>query len=92
MPTDTRGGSARNIMRSIAVDGQPLRVCVREANGAGRRGEGVPLLLVNGIGASLELLQPFVDKLSPSLEVIRFDVPGVVGSPASALPYRFTGL
>jgi len=93
MPTDTRGESARNIMRSIAVDGKPLRVCVREADGAGQPGgAGVPLLLVNGIGASLELLQPFVDKLSPSLEVIRFDVPGVGGSPSSALPYRFTGL
>ena len=93
MPTDTRGGSARNIMRSIAVSSQPLRVCVREADGAARPGgAGVPLLLVNGIGASLELLQPFVDKLSPSLEVIRFDVPGVGGSPSSALPYRFTGL
>jgi len=93
MPTDTRGESARNIMRSIAVDGQPLRVCVREADGAGQPGgAGVPLLLVNGIGASLELLQPFVDKLSPSLEVIRFDVPGVGGSPPPALPYRFTGL
>ena len=90
MPTDTRGESARNIMRSIAVSGQPLRVCVREADGAGRPGgAGVPLLLVNGIGASLELLQPFVDKLSPSLEVIRFDVPGVGGSPPPALPYRF---
>ena len=89
MPTDTRGGSARQTMRSIAVDGQQLRVCVRPADGAAG---GVPLLLVNGIGASLELLQPFVDKLSPSLEVIRFDVPGVGGSPPPALPYRFTGL
>jgi poly(3-hydroxyalkanoate) depolymerase len=93
MPTDTRGGSARNIMRNIAVDGQLLRVCVRDADGAGQPGgAGVPLLLVNGIGASLELLQPFVDKLSSSLEVIRFDVPGVGGSPPPALPYRFTGL
>ena len=93
MPTDTHGESARNIMRSIAVDGKPLRVCVREADGAGQPGgAGVPLLLVNGIGASLELLQPFVDKLSPSLEVIRFDVPGVGGSPPPALPYRFAGL
>ena len=52
----------------------------------------MPLLLVNGIGASLELLQPFVDKLSPSLEVIRFDVPGVGGSPLPSRPYRFAGL
>jgi poly(3-hydroxyalkanoate) depolymerase len=50
------------------------------------------LLLVNGVGASLELLQPFVDALDPALEVIRFDVPGVGGSPLPGLPYRFTGL
>jgi poly(3-hydroxyalkanoate) depolymerase len=51
-----------------------------------------PLLLLNGIGASLELLQPFVDEIDPAVEVIRFDVPGVGGSPLPALPYRFTGL
>src|ERR1700727_1269457 len=74
-------------MRSIVVDGQPLRVTVRPGTGG-----GVPLLLVNGIGASLELLQPFVDQLDPALGVIRFDVPGVGGSPLPARPYRFTGL
>jgi poly(3-hydroxyalkanoate) depolymerase len=74
-------------MRSIVIDGQPLRVTVRAGTGG-----GVPLLLVNGIGASLELLQPFVDELDPALDVIRFDVPGVGGSPLPARPYRFTGL
>ena len=73
--------------RGIVVDGQPLRVNVRAG-----RGSGVPLLLINGIGASLELLQPFVDELPASLEVIRFDPPGVGGSPVPALPYRFGGL
>jgi poly(3-hydroxyalkanoate) depolymerase len=53
---------------------------------------GVPLLLINGIGASLELLQPFVDELPPTTEVIRFDPPGVGGSPAPAMPYRIGGL
>jgi poly(3-hydroxyalkanoate) depolymerase len=73
--------------RSIVVDGQPLRVDVRTGSGS-----GVPLLLINGIGASLELLQPFVDELPASLEVIRFDPPGVGGSPVPAFPYRFGGL
>jgi poly(3-hydroxyalkanoate) depolymerase len=73
--------------RVIVVDGQPLRVDVRAG-----RGGGVPVLLINGIGASLELLQPFVDELPASLEVIRFDPPGVGGSPLPALPYRFGGL
>ena len=76
--------------RSVAVGGQILRVAVRAARPAGRR--PVPLLIINGIGASLDLLQPFVDQLAPCLEVIRFDVPGVGGSPLPARPYRFTGL
>ncbi len=74
-------------MRGISIDGQQLRVAVR--HGPGTR---VPLLMINGIGASLDLLQPFVDALDPSLGVIRFDVPGVGGSPLPAAPYRFTGL
>jgi poly(3-hydroxyalkanoate) depolymerase len=74
-------------VRSIVVAGRQLRVAVRHGDGT-----RVPLLLFNGIGASLDLLQPFVDALDPSLEVIRFDVPGVGGSPLPAVPYRFSGL
>ncbi len=50
------------------------------------------MLLINGIGASLELLTPFVDALDPRIEVVSFDVPGVGGSPMPGRPYRFTGL
>jgi poly(3-hydroxyalkanoate) depolymerase len=46
-------------------------------------------VLCNGIGASLDLLQPFVDRVDPRIGVIRFDVPGVGGSPAPKLPYNF---
>jgi poly(3-hydroxyalkanoate) depolymerase len=74
-------------LRSIVVAGRQLRVAVRHGDGT-----RVPLLLFNGIGASLDLLQPFVDALDPALEVIRFDVPGVGGSPLPPRPYRFTGL
>jgi poly(3-hydroxyalkanoate) depolymerase len=74
-------------VRSIVVAGRQLRVAVRRGDGT-----RVPLLLFNGIGASLDLLQPFVDALDPAVEVIRFDVPGVGGSPLPARPYRFTGL
>jgi poly(3-hydroxyalkanoate) depolymerase len=87
MPISFRRKPPPPTTRSIVVDGQPLRVDVRPAAG-GRP----PLLLINGIGASLELLQPFVDALDPGLEVIRFDAPGVGGSPLPRLPYRFTGL
>jgi len=74
-------------LRSIVVAGRQLRVAVRHGDGT-----RVPLLLFNGIGASLDLLEPFVDALDPALEVIRFDVPGVGGSPLPVRPYRFTGL
>jgi hypothetical protein len=43
-------------IQRIDVDGQQVFIAVR----AGDAG-GVPLLLINGIGASLEALQPFVD-------------------------------
>src|SRR6266566_5283057 len=87
MPISFRRTPAPPTTRSIVVDGRQLRIDVRP--GTGRT---PPLLLVNGVGASLELLQPFVDALDPSLEVIRFDVPGVGGSPLPAFPYRLSGL
>jgi poly(3-hydroxyalkanoate) depolymerase len=98
MPASSRlRGRAAPTTRGIVVNGQHLRVDVT-AGGRGRRPFGVPsakrvpLLLINGIGASLELLQPFVDELPASAEVIRFDPPGVGGSPAPAIPYRIGGL
>ena len=78
---------ARPGMRTVVVAGTPLRVAIRPGTGA-----GPPLLLASGIGASLEGFQPFVDALDPAIEVIRFDVPGVGGSPLPARPYRFTTL
>jgi poly(3-hydroxyalkanoate) depolymerase len=52
---------------------------------------GTPLLLCCGIGAGFEVLQPFVDALDPVIEVVRFDVPGVGGSPTAPYPYGFPG-
>jgi poly(3-hydroxyalkanoate) depolymerase len=84
-------------VRSVRVGGQLLRVAVRPALSRPRlvsriQPARVPLLLINGIGASLELLDPFVAELDPAIEVIRFDPPGVGGSASSPLPYRFSGL
>jgi poly(3-hydroxyalkanoate) depolymerase len=73
--------------RTVVVGGRPIRIAVRPGTGA-----GPPLLLANGIGASLETFDPFVEALDPAIEVIRFDVPGVGGSPLPARPYRFSGL
>lgn len=70
-------------MRTLTVRGRSLRVAVRA--GSPQRS---PLLLCNGIGASLELLQPFVDALDPRREVVRFDMPGVGGSAAPVVPYH----
>jgi poly(3-hydroxyalkanoate) depolymerase len=66
----------------VPVLGQQIRVNVR-------RGNGVPLVLCNGIGASLEVLDPLVAQLDPDTTVVRFDVPGTGGSPDSPLPYGF---
>jgi poly(3-hydroxyalkanoate) depolymerase len=74
-------------LRAVAVGGQRLRVAVRPGDGT-----RTPLVLANGIGASLELLQPFVDALDPAVEVVRFDVPGVGGSPLPRFPYRLPRL
>lgn len=64
------------------VEGQRLRVGVRRGDAARR-----PLLLFNGIGANIELVEPFFDALD-SQPAIVFDVPGVGGSPPPWLPYR----
>lgn len=57
-----------------------------------RAGVGVPVLLCNGIGANLELLDPVAEALAGSeargIPVIRFDVPGTGASPAVRRPYR----
>lgn len=91
MPSTTTSWPARAgaspDTRMVTVYGQRLKVAIRRGDGT-----RVPLLLMNGIGANLELLQPFVDQLDPQLEVIRFDVPGVGGSPTPLIPYRFPAL
>jgi poly(3-hydroxyalkanoate) depolymerase len=69
-------------VREVDIDGQRLRVGTHSVKDALAQ-----LLIFNGIGANLELVQPFVSLLR-RVEVVIFDVPGVGGSPAPALPYR----
>jgi poly(3-hydroxyalkanoate) depolymerase len=78
-----RRSRPRESVHLISAGGRSLRVSVREGSDPATP----PLLLLNGIGASLEVLQPFVDALHPRRTVIRFDVPGVGGSPRPVVPY-----
>ena len=89
-PERARGGARHLRLRQVTrflrvrVLGHDVRVAVRPGTAP-----GPPLVLCNGIGASLDLLQPFVDEVDPRIEVVRFDVPGVGGSPAPKVPYNF---
>lgn len=73
-------------IQTVDLDGQLLRVAVRQGSDA-----SPPLLIFNGIGANLELVEPFVEALE-DVSVVIFDVPGVGGSPAPLVPYRFSTL
>ncbi|MBC3190336.1 poly(3-hydroxyalkanoate) depolymerase [Pseudonocardia sp. C8] len=79
----TTGGTTR----IVEAGGRTLRVAVR----AGEP-DRTPLLLVNGIGSRLESFDPLLDRLDPARPVIRFDPPGIGGSPPAGRPYRLPGL
>ena len=72
--------------RDVELSGQRLRIAIK----AGPPGE-TPLLICNGIGASIEVIEPFIRALD-GVESIVFDAPGVGGSPAPMLPYRLWNL
>jgi poly(3-hydroxyalkanoate) depolymerase len=90
MTAESTSPPAQDDVFETVIRRRRLRVSVRRAVGAGPT--RTPLLLLNGIGASLELLQPLVDQLPPGVEVIRFDVPGIGGSPVPVVPYHMTTL
>jgi poly(3-hydroxyalkanoate) depolymerase len=71
------------MMETLDVGGVSLRVSVE--------GRGRPLLLINGIGASLELFAPLRQALGAT-QTIAVDMPGSGGSPATILPRSFRGL
>ena len=75
------------VIKTITLNGQTIKTAVRPG-----KPHLTPLLLCNGIGASIDLVVPFINSLDPDLEVIAFDVPGVGGSSTPWLPYRFEGL
>lgn len=88
----TRDQSDGDRVELVAVRNRTLRIAVRSGQAAPGSPARPPLLLCNGIGGSLELLQPFVDALGPDREVIRFDLPGIGGSPPPSAPYHLTTL
>jgi poly(3-hydroxyoctanoate) depolymerase len=57
-----------------------------------RVGRGSPLLLINGLGASLEMWQPLVEELAGEHEVIAFDLPGTGRSARPRWPVRMPQL
>ena len=79
--------------QQIKVGGLSLRVAISpgkagEAESSRRR---LPLLLINGLGASVELLAPFIEEMSER-ELILFDAPGVGKSSTPMLPPRMSQL
>ncbi|WP_179404421.1 poly(3-hydroxyalkanoate) depolymerase [Burkholderia guangdongensis] len=85
MPLNSDNFSGMQI-RMVDLDGRMLRVATRQGSDA-----SPPLLIFNGIGANLELVEPFVTALD-DVSVVIFDIPGVGGSPAPIVPYRFSTL
>jgi poly(3-hydroxyalkanoate) depolymerase len=72
-------------IRIVDVDGVRLRTSVR--------GTGPALLLISGLGASLDRGEPFERELvAHGLQVISFDAPGVGGSTAYTWPRRLRGV
>jgi poly(3-hydroxyalkanoate) depolymerase len=70
---------------SLRIDGSDIRLRIQ--------GQGTPLLLIMGIGASLELWRPLSDELLPlGYQIITFDLPGAGGSTSVWPPPRMSGL
>jgi pimeloyl-ACP methyl ester carboxylesterase len=57
-----------------------------------RRGAGKPLLLIHGLGGHWQSWAPILDRLTPSREVILFDLPGHGDCPAEPDSGTFAGL
>jgi pimeloyl-ACP methyl ester carboxylesterase len=77
--------SDRAVIRFVDADGVRLRTSVC--------GSGSPLLLITGLGASLDLAEPFERELvKRGHQVVSFDAPGVGQSTPYALPRRMRGV
>ena len=70
----------------IEVEGQTWNIATTGPKDAERT-----LLICNGIGASVDTINPFVEHFKRT-RIVAFDVPGVGESPTPLLPYRFFNL
>ena len=76
--------SDRAVIRFVDVDGVRLRTSAR--------GSGSPVLLITGLGASLDLAEPFERELvKRGHQVVSFDAPGVGESTPYLVPRRMRG-
>lgn len=69
--------------RMVQLSNHRLRVSIR--------GEGFPVLLLNGLGASIALWEALHESLT-GLQVISFDAPGTGRSSTPGAPYRMSAL
>lgn len=69
----------------IKVDGR----CLRVARWKGKSESSRPLLFFSGIGSNLEILAPFMERLT-GRDVVTFDMPGIGGSAKSGGAYRMS--
>ncbi len=74
---------ATGIDRIVEICGRRVRVRIR--------GDGPPVLLINGLGANVATWTPLLEQL-PGFQLIAFDAPGTGLSKAPVLPYRIAHL
>jgi poly(3-hydroxyalkanoate) depolymerase len=71
-------------VRVVDVAGTEVRVVIR--------GDGPPLLMLNGIGGHVGMWEPLVADLSRTRSLVLFDVPGAGSTAPLARPPRMPGL
>jgi poly(3-hydroxyalkanoate) depolymerase len=72
-------------VRNDFISWRHLRIHVQE------RGEGEPLLLINGLGANTDMWSPFASQF-PERRIVLFDAPGTGRSSTPSRPMRIAGL
>ena len=77
---------AQETIRETTVSARGIELFVRE------RGDGFPLLLVNGLGGNVEMWGATEERLAGVARTIVFDWPGIGRSSTSALPLTVGGL